>query len=250
MIWQETEAFILKTRDSGEADRWISFYARSGGRLTGLAKGARRSRRRFLNVFEPCNLVRMDYRQKKSLLWIEACKLMDPHLGLRENAGKWACGGLICELMLELVPEGETQESLFDLLKQSLWQVAQERYPLNAVLIFLCRLMDISGYMQSFNSCDFCGKNLRDGRSWRWDPARGTLVCSDHGSPAPGMLSIDLGSLLLIEGVRKMPLESVWRLQFSASRRLVLARSLMNWVSYHTGKGFASMKVIEQLEWA
>lgn len=250
MSGQETEAFILKTWDSGEADRWISFYAKSGGRLVGLAKGARRSRKRFLNVFEPCNLVQVEYREKKSIVWIEACKLVDPHLGLRENAARWTCGCLVCELMIELVPEGEAQEPLFNLLKQSLWQLAHERYPLNTVLIFMCRLMDISGYMQTFVRCDICGRVLRDERHWRWDPVRGSLLCRRHGSADVGTLSVDLGSLLLIEGIRKLPLESIWRLQFSASRRLDLVRSLVSWVSHHTGKGFASMKVIEQLEWA
>jgi hypothetical protein len=58
---------------------------------------------------------------------------------------------------------------------------------------------------------------------------------------------MDAGSLLLIEGVRNLPLESIWRLQFSSSRRLGLVRSLLNWVSHHTGKGFAAMRVIDQI---
>ncbi|MCU0587868.1 MAG: DNA repair protein RecO [Syntrophobacteraceae bacterium] len=249
MSGRETEAFILKTEDLGEADRWVSLYARSGGRLRGLAKGARRSRRRFANVFEPCSLVTMELREKRSLVWIEACKLLDPHLALREHVGKWACGALLCELVLELVPEGETDEGLFRLLKHSVWQLAEERAPLNVVLVFLCRLMDMSGYLQAISGCDRCGRGLRDARSWRWDPARGILLCSDHGPLSAGMLSIDLGSLLVIEGIRRMPLDSIWRLQFSSSQRLEILRSLLGWVSFHTGKGFASRKVIEQLDW-
>lgn len=249
MSVQETEAFILRSRDAGEADRWISFYAKSGGRLTGLAKGARRSRRRFLNVFEPCSLVHMEYREKRSVIWIEACKLLDPQLGLREHVGRWTAAGLICELVLELVPEGETEESIFHLLNLCFWNLAQGRHPLNTVLVFLFRLMAISGYMQSFSVCDVCSRKLRDERYWAWDPVQGSLRCASHGRVSPGMVSIDLGSLLLIEKVRKLPMEVIWRLQFSASRRLALIRSLLGWVSHHTGKGFASMKVVEQLDW-
>ncbi len=215
-----------------------------------MAKGARRSRRRFANVFEPCSLVRMEIREKKSVLWIEACKLLDPHLGLREDVGRWACGGLVRELVLELVPEGETQEPLFFLLKSAFDHLARDRHPLNTALVFLCRLMDLSGYLQSLSGCGVCGRNLREARYWWWDPVQGSLRCADHGRSGPGMTAIDTGSLLLIQKVRDLPMEAIWRLQFSASRRLDLIRSLMNWVSHHTGKGFAAMKVVEQIDWA
>ncbi len=250
MTGVETDAFILRTRDLGEADRLITFYAMEGGKLRGLAKGARRSRKRFAHVFEPCSLVRLEYREKKSMVWIEACKLLDPHLALREDLGKWACGALICELILELVPEGEAQRELFALLTHSMRQVAEERYPLNAVLLFLCRFMGILGYMPAIARCSRCGKMLREDRLWEWDPAQGLLLCSGHRSASAGLISIDAGSLRLIERVRNLPLESIWRLQFSSSTRRSLVRSLLSWVSLHTGKGFSAIKVFDQISLA
>jgi DNA repair protein RecO (recombination protein O) len=247
MTAQETDAFILRAQDLGEADRLITFYAMEGGKLRGLAKGARRSRKRFVHVFEPCSLVRLEYQEKRSMVWIEACKLLDPHLALREDVGKWACGALICELILQLVPEGESQNELFPLLRQSMWQIAKERFPVNSVLVFLCRLMVILGYMPAISHCRVCGKMLRDDRIWGWDPTRGILLCAEHRSTSAGLISIDAGSLLLIEGVRNLPLESIWRLQFSSSRRLSLVRSLLDWVSHHTGKGFSAMRVVDQI---
>jgi DNA repair protein RecO (recombination protein O) len=250
MTTQETDAFILRAQDLGEADRLITFYAMEGGKLRGLAKGARRSRKRFVNVFEPCSLVRLEYREKKSMVWIEACKLVDPHLALRADVGKWACGALVCELVLQLLPEGESQNELFPLLRQSMWQVAGERFPVNAVLIFLCRLMVILGYMPAISHCRICGKMLRDDRCWGWDPTKGILLCSEHRSTSSSLISIDAGSLMVIEGVRNLPLESIWRLQFSSSRRLGLVRSLLNWVSHHSGRSFSAMKVIDQISMA
>jgi DNA repair protein RecO (recombination protein O) len=246
----ETDAFILKTRDLGEADRLVTFYAMEGGKLRALAKGARRSRKRFAHVFEPCSLVRLEYREKKSMVWIEACKLLDPHLALREDLDKWTCGALICELILELVPEGEAQQELFPLLTQSMRRVAEKGYPLNAVLIFLFRFMGILGYLPAIARCSRCAKLLREDRLWGWDPAQGLLLCSEHRSASAGLISIDAGSLRLIEGVRNLPLESIWRLQFSSSRRRGLVRSMLNWVSHYTGKDFAAMKVFEQISLA
>jgi DNA repair protein RecO (recombination protein O) len=249
MNGQETEAVILSTQDIGESDRLISFYARYGGRLRGMAKGARRSRRRFVNVFEPCSLVELTFREKRSMVWIEACKLLDPHLALRQDLGRWACGSLIIELILGLVPEAETQEELFQLLKQSIWQTAEGRFPLNAVLLFVFRFMDNMGYMPAISHCMVCGTKLGEDIRWGWDPTRGVLLCSAHLKESSELLLVDLGTLLLIERVRSLPLDSIWRLQFAAVKRWGLLRSLVGWVSHHTGKGFSSMRVLDQIQW-
>ena len=45
---RETEAIILKTFPLGEADRLVSFFGRSSGRLRGVAAGARRIKNRYL----------------------------------------------------------------------------------------------------------------------------------------------------------------------------------------------------------
>lgn len=249
MNGQETDALILKTQDVGESDRLVIFYAQSGGKLRGLAKGARRSRRRFVHAFEPCSLVRLSYREKRSMVWIEGCKLIDPHLALREDVGRWCCCALICEIVLELAPEGETQEELFVLLKQAVWQVAEERFPLNSVLLFVLRFMDRMGYMPPISRCGMCGRPLEEDKRWGWDPARGVLACSRHLRGESDLLTVDLGTLRLVERVGGLPVEGIWRLHFAAARRMNLLRALLAWVSHHTGKGIAAMRVMEQVQW-
>ena len=48
-----TAAFVLRVLDYGESDRIVTFYTEDFGKLKGIAKGAKRSRRRFANALEP-----------------------------------------------------------------------------------------------------------------------------------------------------------------------------------------------------
>jgi DNA repair protein RecO (recombination protein O) len=77
----DTEAIILATTDHGESDRLITVLTRTSGKLKGIAKGARRSQKRFVHSFEPLSLVALRYRESRSssLVWMEACKLLNPH---------------------------------------------------------------------------------------------------------------------------------------------------------------------------
>jgi len=44
-----TPAIVLRSRPFGESDKIVSFLTESYGKLTGIAKGAKRSRKRFVN---------------------------------------------------------------------------------------------------------------------------------------------------------------------------------------------------------
>ena len=49
----QTEAIVLRLLDYGESDRIVTFCTNGYGKVRGIAKGARRSRKRFANALEP-----------------------------------------------------------------------------------------------------------------------------------------------------------------------------------------------------
>ena len=113
----ETDAIVLNCQRLWGVGPTHCLLQRNRGKLKGIAKGARRSKKRFVHTFEPCSLVRLTYRARKGLVWIEACSLVEPHLGLRTDLKRWGYAALISEIMLEMVPEGEPQPELFSLLQ-------------------------------------------------------------------------------------------------------------------------------------
>ena len=54
---RQTPAIVLTVKDFGEADRLVTFLTPERGVLTGMAKHAKKSRKRFANVLEPLNRV-------------------------------------------------------------------------------------------------------------------------------------------------------------------------------------------------
>jgi DNA repair protein RecO (recombination protein O) len=244
----ETEAIILSTRDYGESDRLITFYTLKSGKLRGIAKGARRSRKRFVHAFEPNSAVQLTYRERKSSIWIEACKLLEPHLALREEVERWGYAALISEVILELVPEGEAQEELFSLLKGALGQLSRDKDPLNVVLLFMFRFLDTMGYLPALESCSICRRPLKSSTRWWWRVSQGMLTCSDHSSVYDDYLLLDLGTLVLIQQSRLLPLDRVWRLRLSQEKKLPLLRGMVSWVRDHTGRCLRSLKLLEQVQ--
>ena len=243
----DTSAYVLSTRDYGESDRLITFYTEVAGKLRGIAKGARRSQKRFVHAFEPCSLVALTYREKKSLIWIEACKLIEPHLELRTDVERWGFSALASEIVLEMAPEGESQPELFSLIDATLNQLAEDKDPLNATLLFLFRFLDIMGYLPALENCSVCRRALRTDTRWWWRIHQGTLTCSEHRSMRDGPLAVDLGTLVLIQQARRLPLEKIWRLRLLQERKGPILHGLLEWIRSHTRRDLKSLKLLEQV---
>ena len=153
-----SKAIILSTTDHGESDRLITFLTETTGKLTGIAKGARRSQRRFAHSLEPCSLVELRYRESRSysLVWLEECKLLDAHMELRENLPRWGYAGLLIEIIKELVAERAPHEELFELTECTLNRLATDPDSLNVLVLSLIRLFQGLGYLSQLESCTYC----------------------------------------------------------------------------------------------
>jgi DNA repair protein RecO (recombination protein O) len=242
----DTEAFVLLTKDYGESDRLVTFYTRTAGKITGMAKGARRSRRRFVHSFEPGSLVALTYREKRDLVFIEACKLVDPHLRLRMDILRWGYTGLLSEVVLKLTPEGERQEGLFGLLKESLAHLCDDKDPLNVTLIFLFRFMHLMGYLPALAGCSVCGLPWDQARAWWWQMDQGKISCAEHRAGLVDALRLDVGGLTLIRQIRELPPDKLWRLHFLQQKKHLILRKVLDWIRSY-GRDLNSVRVIEQI---
>ena len=243
---RDTEAVILAGKDYGESDRLVFFYSRSGGRLTGMAKGAKRSRRRFVNSLESFSLVEISYRERRSLVWLEGSRIIDLHEGLRRDIERWGYAALAGELFLEMVPEGESQPELFTLLTGFLERLVQDKDPVNVLLLFVLRFLDLLGYLPVPDGCTVCGRSLRDATRWRWGMDRGILVCPDHVA-REGDIVLDLGTLLLMERLRSLPPDKIWRLRVAQGKRSPLLRGLIGRVRCYTGRDLKTLRLLRQV---
>ncbi|MEN6485490.1 MAG: DNA repair protein RecO [Syntrophobacteraceae bacterium] len=243
----DTSAFVLSTRDYGESDRLITFYTQEGGKLKGIAKGARRSQKRFVHAFEPCSLVALTYRERKSLIWVEACKLVEPHLELRTDVERWGYGALVSEIVMEMTPEGECQPEVFSLFDATLGQLAGTKDPLNVILLFLIRFLDAMGYLPALENCCVCLRPIREDTRWWWHLQQGKLACSEHRSLQDGQLKLDLGTLVLIQQARRLALDKVWRLRLLQERKTPILHGVLDWIRDITRRELKSLRMLEQV---
>ena len=84
------DALILRTYKLGEADRIVVFLTRDRGKKRGVAKGARRSRSRFVGALEPLTEARVAYfeKERRELVGLNYAETVHSPLSLFERQSR------------------------------------------------------------------------------------------------------------------------------------------------------------------
>ena len=125
----KTTGFVLRTLSYSESDLIVTFYSHDFGKLKGIAKGAKRSKKRFANVFEPFSLTNIIFTRKSRdmLAFIESCDIIDHYHAIRQDMEKTLIASYFIDLTDHFSPEGKNNEKVFQLLQDFLIMLGQEK---------------------------------------------------------------------------------------------------------------------------
>ena len=185
---QTSLAIVVGGLDYGEADRIMTLLTRDRGRLKGIARSAKKSRKRFGAALELlCKIqVRFVERPGAELARLESCDLVDAYPGLRSDLGRLAGATYAAEVAREAAREREAATALFDLLDHFLTRLANGPFDLGLVRVFELRALTILGWRPELGRCARCGGSLPEDRPLLFVAESGGLLCPRCGSGARG----------------------------------------------------------------
>ncbi|MDA8164446.1 MAG: DNA repair protein RecO [Desulfobacteraceae bacterium] len=217
----QTPAVVIGVADHGESDKIVTCYCPGLGKLKGIAKGAKRSRKRFVNKLELFSLLEIQYAtgSRTSLVRIDQAEMLTPFPTLRRSYDAYAGAALICELLLNWTRENDGDDELFALVVWALTQLDQGQPVGDTLVLFQIRMLDLLGYRPRLHGCLECGGLAPAGAPYRFSPSRSGLLCSRCGcrqtGAVPDQASLSLSTVMLLLKAQDLPREKLSRLRFS-----------------------------------
>jgi DNA repair protein RecO (recombination protein O) len=195
-------AIVLRTVDTGEADRVVTFLTRERGKVAAFARGARASRRRFGGSLEPFTLVTAEVRERSAseLLGLDSVTPIEAFGGIRGDLARIACAGYAAELSRELVRDHEPHPELFDLLAAYLGALAAAPARPAALRAFELGALRAAGLAPRLDACARCGRPPPPRAAARFDPGQGGILCeacAPYAVPGTPSLSPEAAAALL-----------------------------------------------------
>ncbi|MGE0085524.1 MAG: DNA repair protein RecO [Desulfococcaceae bacterium] len=247
-----TTGILLRRIDYGDYDRIITFISADMGKLSVIAKSARKSSRRFGGTLEPFCLSRLVCRNGRGKLpLLEESSLQQSFSATRSDIRKLSYASYWAELLSSWLEENHPQNELYRLFLFALENLEQDQMQTAVLhLLFQIKFMEISGFFPNLNECCQCGKSvaLEKNTCIAFDLAAGGILCSNCKEMQTGpcvRLSKGSGRQLLWLG--KEPLEKAGRLRLSEQSLKESQEFLEAFVPYHLGSTPRSLKFLRQM---
>ena len=242
----KTAAVILHSLDYGESDRILTFYTADFGKLTGIAKGARRSKKRFANILElfSCIQIVFSRRGRDSLALIEEGSMLNHYPGIREDLEKTLVASYLLELTDKFTHEGKKNAELFQLILSFLVLVEAGNNREDLLRFFEMRLLKHAGYEPALDRCMACRKAVGDADVYHFVARDGGVRCMSCEPRYPGAIPVSLGTIRTLLLGKEMELGKLERLVLSNQVATESRELLAGFIGHILGKEIKSLHVL------
>jgi len=189
MALKESEAIVLRTYPLRESDLLVTLFTRLEGKVKGVARAAKKSKRRFGGALEPLTYVRAVYdeRERQELVRLDSCEVIESPMSGEVTFARATALAHVAELLDQLMPDREASDAVFrltlaviaELRGSALWM------PVTYFELWMTRLM---GFLPEFAECAVCGRSLNGTRAY-WHALADGLVCADDKRIASSEMS-------------------------------------------------------------
>lgn len=245
MALKESEAIVLRTYPMREADLLVTLFTRREGKVKGVARSAKKSRKRFGGALEPLTMVRVLYqdREGQELASLDSCEVLESPLAREMGYPRAVALGHIAELLDELLPDRESNDAVFRLSLAVLRALRQPDIwmPVTYFELWMTRLM---GYLPELSECSGCGRALNGSRAYFHALADG-LMCPDDKRLASSEMSSE--SRTLAAKMLRSPLERLEEGPWPKSRAADLRKFLLQALQRQVEKKFVTAAMLEKL---
>jgi len=226
-----TDAIVLNCIDHGESDVIVTLFSHDAGRLNAIAKGAKKSKKRFVNKLELFSFLHITYQQtaSSSLAFLAEADLHSGFLHLRQNLEKYCVASVIREFLLIGVKENEPDLHIFRLSLWALHNLDQRQSPPTVLALFLIRFFDYIGYRPDLQTCADCGLPVISEKRYSFDATSGRISCLACKPHRQKGLPLSPGTIKMLQSAQDLPLERLHRLKITGT---ILDEALLLLQSY------------------
>ena len=250
-----SEAVVLRTWPVHEADLIVSFFTRDYGRMKGVAKSALKSRKRFGGALEPMTVARAWFAEKprQELVRLDQLEIVRSPLAAPVDHVRMAVLSFYAELLDEVLPEHDPQETVFRLLVSVLEQTTavqpeiaqcQSAGPWMALTYFSLWMTRLMGLLPDIGHCMTCGDSLGAGEV-RFNAYADGLFCGLHGNGSGSALSAD--SWQLAQRMLRAPVASFAGESWPRKRGQDLRRFTVQMLERHLERKLKTAEALARL---
>ncbi len=184
MGYQQSPAFHIHRFDYSETSQIASFFTRKSGKVTAIAKGARREKNDYDGPIDLLVRSRITWIQRPPdrLSILTGCDQQDPLRTLRRNRHRLVYGFWVIFVLNRLTASGQRNRSLFDHVRSFIEHLKTTDHVRRSCLFFDLFTLKHLGHLPRLGQCVFCDRPVSEARNVRFSFHAGGVMCKACGN--------------------------------------------------------------------
>ena len=159
----KSEAIVLRKTKFSDSSLIVQIYTKDKGKISAILKGARSSKSKIGSKIDLINHVEVVFynKEEKDLQLVTQVNLINHYPKIREDLDKIRYASAVCELILKLIPEHESNDKIFRGTVRILQLIndSKNNESLHFAQYLLFFIKEI-GFEISFEKCSNCGSHI------------------------------------------------------------------------------------------
>jgi DNA repair protein RecO (recombination protein O) len=252
MPTHESEAIILQTYPLGEADRLVSFFTRSMGRVRGVASGARKTKSKFGSTLEKLSYIKIWFYEKENreLVRVNQCDLIESFMDTFSDYASGVALAVLSEVTETVLPDHEAADSNFRLLLLTARAIkTRKKYEL-PLAYFALWTVKLGGWLPSLDACSRCGRLLTadTGKALPayFAPSASAIVCEK--CRRPGMRALSTEAMAAARRILTEKLEAITEETVPSRIARDLTDVMLDLIEHQIDRKLTSRELLESPE--
>ncbi|KGX93591.1 DNA repair protein RecO [Pontibacillus halophilus JSM 076056 = DSM 19796] len=155
---EKVEGIVIRTRDYGETNKIVTIFTREKGKITVMARGAKKPKSRMAATTQPFVYAQFLVYIGSSMGNVQQAEFLDSMRAIREDISKTAYAAYLTELTDKLIEPNTPAPFLFEQLLQTFLWIVEDKDPDVLMLMYEMKMYKQGGFAPQTRACVNCGR--------------------------------------------------------------------------------------------
>ncbi|SMO50179.1 DNA repair protein RecO [Melghirimyces algeriensis] len=239
------EGVVLRTRDYGESNKVVTLFTREEGKLTAVARGAKKTKSRLGSVTQPFVSAHFLCFSGTGMATISQADILESHYPLRTDLILTSYASYFTEFLDKLTDERERAPMLYDLLLSTFQMLVNRVDPDILARIFELHVLETAGYRPGLDACMSCAKSELP---VKFSVRRGGFLCLNCADQDPHAFPLSSQSARILKTLQRITPERLGNIQVKEETKQQLEKVVRSFIDEYVDVRFKSRDFLEHIK--
>ncbi len=247
---EQSAALVLRVTPWSETSLIANIYTRDFGKLSVLAKGARRPKSPFEAALDLLSICRVVFIPKSAdaLDILTEAKLQKRFRGGQRELLRLYAGYYVAELLDRLTDKGDRQPEIFELAETTLDSLSDPQADIRAVVLrWELQMLRLVGHLPSWRRCAHCGQLEEPGEWVVFGTLASGVLCHACQMGARQMIRIPHAAVMRLEQFSDSDWRHIELSPLSPSHRSVIRGVITRYLTVMLDRKLNMQPYLEEL---